>query len=153
MIHSVQRGLIPASTSFQCFFNIPFSKSYSVDGLVTHKSPLMMGAAQGPKIFDILCLFVSLAHLPVDWNLETSKKRGCSHTTDTIPKPLMYQEFFWADWYTHRTHKGAIEIFKVCASRYPKYAFPDWLFSDFIVKHFPDYTMLHCKKLFFVDDF
>ena len=50
-----------------------------------------------------------------------------------------------APWFSQRG-----EIFKICASRYSKNAFPGRLFLDFFVKHFPNYLSIsfHYKKLF-----
>ena len=47
------------------------------------------------------------------------------------------------------------EIFKICSSIYTETALPAWiiLFLDFFVKHFLNYLSLHCKKLYFVNDF
>ena len=94
----------------------------------------------------------------------TSEKLGCILRPHKIRFNFYtdsnVSRIFWADWYTHWTHKGALMVCTkwihfqnlflqiLCKC-------PPWfcLFLDFFVKHFSNYLSFQYKKLFFVDDF
>ena len=70
---------------------------------------------------------------------------------------VLYPEFFWADQYTHWTHKDTTKVGdegrnfqNFYLQILKKYNLWLCLFLDFFVIHFPNYLSLHYEKLFFL---